>query len=118
MAAPMNLTNVQAVIGAGQSLSAEVDLGPGTLVGIVIPSGWSSASLTFQATADGVSWSELVNSAGAALSMGVFSGGQYAAIDPTLWRGITAIKLRSGTQASPVVQASQQTLTLVTKVLS
>ena len=118
MAAPMNINAVQTLIASGQSLSAEADIGPGVLVGIVIPLGWSAASLTFQASADGVTWSEMVNATDTAISFGPVTAGQYVAVDPTLWRGVAALKLRSGTLGSPVAQGTQQTLTLVTKVVS
>ena len=117
MAAPMNITNVQAIIAAGQSLSAEADIGPGVLVGIVIPAGWTNAALTFQISVDGINWAEMVNVANTAISYGPASAGQFVAVDPTLWRGVVALKLRSGTLGTPGVQAAQQTLTLVTKVL-
>ena len=118
MAAPMNITTVQAVIAGGQSLSAEADIGPGVLVGIIIPTGWTAAALTFQASVDGVTWAEMVNATDTAMTFGPVTAGQYVAVDPTLWRGVAALKLRSGTLGTPVVQGSQQTLTLVTKVLA
>lgn len=118
MAAPMNITSVQAVIAAGQALSAETDVGPGVLVGIIIPVGWTNAALTFQTSVDGVTWAEMVNATDAAISFGPVTSGQYVAVDPTLWRGVAALKVRSGTLGAPVVQGTQQTLILVTKVLA
>jgi len=115
MALPVNIT---ATIAASSSLSPEVDLGIGTLVGIAMPAAWTAAALTFQVSVDGgVTWNELTTSAGAAVSYTV-AAGQFIAVDPTLWRGINAIKVRSGTSGSPVNQVSQAALTFVTRALA
>ena len=44
---------IPAVIAAGNSLSAAVDLGGLRLAGIEMPAGWTSAGLTFQAASSG-----------------------------------------------------------------
>jgi hypothetical protein len=105
-----------ATIGAGASLSAEVGLGEKTLVGIVMPAGWDAASLTFQASPDDVNFPELYDGAGNAVSFTV-AAGQFIAVDPTRWRGVTAIKVRSGTSGAPVNQTAARTLTLVTRTI-
>lgn len=107
-----------ATIAAGQSLSAEVALGEKTLVGIVVPSGWTAANLTFQGTPDDLNFYELYNYAGSELTVMVpVTTGCLIAVDPAQWRGITGIKVRSGTSASPVDQASQAQLTLITRTI-
>lgn len=116
MSAPINLFPIQGSIAAGQSLSAEIDFGAGTLVGIAMPAAWTAASLTFQVSADGTTWNELYNASGTEVSV-IAAAGQFIAIDPTQWRGINAIKVRSGTAASPVVQAALAALTFITKPL-
>ena len=101
-------------ISSGGSLSPEVGLGEKTLVGILMPAGWDAASITFQATPDDVNFGELYNSGGTEVTFTV-AAGQFIAVDPTLWRGITGIKVRSGTSASPVNQTANRTLTLITR---
>ena len=101
-------------IASGASLSPEVALGEKTLVGIVMPAGWDAASLTFQATPDDANFSELQDGAGNAVSFTV-SAGVFIAVDPTKWRGVTGIKVRSGTSGSPVNQTANRTLTLITR---
>ena len=109
------LTN--AVISASGSLSPEVDLGQQTLVGIVMPATWTAASLTFQVSVDGgTTWVEHYSSAGTETTYTV-STGQFIAVDPTLWKGVYSVKVRSGTSASPVTQTAQATIILVTKTL-
>jgi hypothetical protein len=60
-------------------------------------------------------WAELTTVAG---TPGSVTGGTlayYAAVDPTTLRGAQAIKIRWGTQASPVVQANTVNLKLITR---
>ena len=113
MPATIGLNTQIATISSGQSLSPEIDIGAYTLVGIVVPTGWTPANLTFQMTPDGgVTWVEHYNSAGLN-TIYVGAAGQYLAIDPTLWRGVNALKVRSGTAGSPVIQTSTVNVTLV-----
>ena len=113
MAAQIGIKQFTATITSGTALSPEVDLGASTLVGIVIPSGWTAAGLTFQASVDGgQTWVEHTTTAGAATSFTV-AASQYIAVDPTLWRGVNAIKVRSGTLGSPVNQVSTVALTVI-----
>jgi hypothetical protein len=110
----MSLIQTPVLISSGTSLSAEVDLGNKVLVGIAMPAAaWTAAVLTFQASFDGgVTWLNM-QTASAELSY-TASFGQYIAVDPTLWRGVNAIKVRSGTAGTPVSQAVNATLTLIT----
>jgi len=103
-----------ATIQSGSALSAEVALGEKTLCGIYVPSSWTSASITFQVTPDDTNFSELWTDAGSELTLTV-SAGAYTALDPKYWRGITGVKVRSGTSGSPVNQSSTVALTLVTR---
>ena len=113
MAATIGLNTQIATISSGQSLSAEVDIGAYTLVGVVVPTGWTAANLTFQMSPDGgTTWVECYNSAGLN-TIFVGSAGQYLAVDPTLWCGVNSLKVRSGTAGSPVNQASTVNVTLV-----
>jgi len=105
-----------ATIAASASLSSEVPLGEKSLVGIVMPPAWTAASLTFQATPDDTNFYELYDGAGNEVTV-VAGAGQFVQVDPTKWRGITGIKIRSGTAAGPVNQTSAVTLTLVTRTI-
>lgn len=107
-------------IASGTSLSAEVDIGAKSLVGILVPSNWTTAGISLQVSPDGgTTWGELTTVAGTPYAIGSVTGGAPAhtvAIDPTTLVGVQAIKVRSGTQASPVVQANTVALQLVTRL--
>ncbi len=105
-----------ATIAAGTALSPEVALGEKTLVGIIIPAAWITAALTFQATPDDTNFYELYDGAGNEVTL-TGAAGQFVQVDPTKWKGITGIKLRSGTAGTPVNQTSTVTLTLVTRTV-
>jgi hypothetical protein len=118
MADPFVQTLVAAAIAAGQSLSPEVDIGGyGSLVGIQVPANWSTAGISFQCSIDGgTTWGEVTDIAGTALAVGSLTGGTlvyFVALDPAKFRGVRAIKVRSGTQAAAVNQTNQVTLQLV-----
>jgi hypothetical protein len=111
-----------ATIGAGASLSAAVKLGQKTLVGIGMPAAWTAADITFQASGDGgVTFGEMDASDGAAAdAVAAFTihspaAAQFIAFDPTRFRGINCIKVRSGTVGTPVNQVSQAVLTLAVR---
>lgn len=102
-----------ATIAASASLSGQINLGALTLHGIIVPANWTAADLTFQASNDGgTTWFEVFTVANAAVDYPV-TAGAWVALDPTLWRGINCLKIRSGTKAVPVNQTNAATLTLV-----
>lgn len=118
MADPFVRDTVSAVIPAGASLSAQVNLGGKTLVGIVLPANWTTASLSFQASGDGgATFGELDDATAAAIAVSSITGGAVVsvAVDPTKWRGINCIKVRSGTAGAPVNQTNTVTLSLLTR---
>lgn len=102
-----------AAIAAGAALTGQINLGVETLHGILIPSNWTAAGLTFQVSIDGgATFYEMNDVTGAAVTMTVAEG-TYVAVDPTLWRAVNCFKIRSGTLGSPVDQVSAVTLNLV-----
>lgn len=113
--------NVNAQIALNQSLSAEVDIGGKSLVGLVLPAAWVAAAggISFQASIDGgTTWNELMTGVGIPFSLAYTAAGPaYIAIDPTALRGVQALKVRSGTAGAPVNQTSAVTLTLVTRLV-
>lgn len=113
------IQTVPVAIASGQSLSGEVDIFPNTLVGIFLPAGWTGTTITFQASVDGGATFGNVESGNAAAELSyTVAAGQYVAIDPAMWRGVTALKLRSGSSAAPTNQAGNATATLVTRALA
>lgn len=114
MALVMGVEKIDATILNGASLSDQVNLGAKTLVGIAMPAAWTAAALTFQISIDdGATWLNMQTSS-AELSY-TAAASQYVAIDPALWRGVTAVKVRSGTSGAAVNQAADRTVSLVVK---
>lgn len=104
-------------IAASASVSGEIDLEAYRLVGVVMPSGWTTAALTFTAAStSGGTFQNVYDDAGdevtvqAAASRSI--GVDYAAGALAPWR---YVKVRSGTSATPVAQAAERTITLVLK---
>ncbi len=107
-----------AVITAASALSPQVDLGGYALVGIVVPSNWTTASLSFQVSPDGgTTFGELLTVAGAAYAVSSVTGGAQVqiAIDPTALRGARSVKVRSGTSGSPVNQTNTVNVILLVR---
>ena len=103
-----------ATIANGAALSGAVPLGEKTLVGILMPAGWDAAAMTFQGSVDDANFSELVATSGSAISFTV-AAGQLILVDPTTWRGITNVKVRSGTSGAPVNQTADRAIKLITR---
>jgi hypothetical protein len=129
VADPFLLNAISVNIPSGATgLSAEVDIGGATLVGIIFPSNWTAAGLSFQHSLDGSNggnvWGELNYISSGALAAqaipSVANGAQLTVmLDPTQWRGIRLLKLRSGTAGSPVNQSQSggANLILLTRVI-
>ena len=116
MADPFVLQTATATITSGTALSAQVDIGPKSLVGIVVPSTWTTAGISFQASVDGgQTWGELEDQTATAIGVSSITGGTqvFVAFDPTKLRGVWSLKVRSGTAAVPVNQTGTVALTLV-----
>jgi hypothetical protein len=82
------------------------------LVGIQSPSAWTAAGLSFSVSADGSTYADLYDDAGnevtatAAASRGI-------ALDYSTFLGWRCLKVRSGTNGTPVNQGGDRALTLV-----
>lgn len=133
MSLPLSLSAYGAIIAPGASLSSSytltasggiaspavaggVAMGADTLVGIWMPAAWTTAALTFQVSPDGgVTWLELFNDGGSAVSIAAAAGQFISLVTNTnyTWRGINLLKVRSGTAGAPVVQTAGATVTLI-----
>lgn len=89
------------------TLSDAVDLSgsDGAIVGIIVPTGWVTAALTFQASLDGVTWYEMVDTRGVVIGDGIVATATtWIPLVPTDFAGVPWLKVRSGTVAAPVAQ--------------
>lgn len=111
----------KATIAASASLSGEVDTGLVTsgseIVGLQMPDAWTAADLTFQASYDGETYenvytdddNELVVQAAASRFI-VLREDYRAAL-----ARVRFLMVRSGTAASPVTQAAEREIQILTK---
>ncbi len=97
-----------ASFAAGASQSSVIELDGFTLVSVMIPANWTAASLAFSISLDGVSYLPLIDAAGNEVTLNAVAGEvlPVSAVPPSS----KFIVLRSGSVASPVVQASALTL--------
>lgn len=111
--APGVRTNYSVTISNGTSLSSAVDLGGTTLFAIQIPASWTTANITFQASADGVTYANLYDSTGTEVTVTAAASEFIVFSSPAPWLGIRFIKIRSGTSGTPVNQAADRALSIV-----
>ena len=101
------------VIGAGESLSAALnDLDGCAIVGLVMPAAWTAANLTLQMSADDSTFKDVYDALGVEKTI-VAGAARYIQINPADLMGANALKIRSGTTGTPVVQAASRTITLI-----
>lgn len=110
----LDLEVIQAKIASGTSLSAEADIGSKLLVGVVMPATWDAASVTFQVSLDGGQTFLDLHNVTAEVSL-VAAASQFIALDPAAYRGVNAIKVRSGTSASAVNQTADRIVGLAVR---
>ena len=98
-------------IASAASITAEIDLSGRVLTGVLMPAAWTTANLTFQATdVSGGTYGDLYYDA-TEKSLTV-AAGLHVSFDPSAPIFANFIKIRSGTSATPVAQASTRTLKL------
>lgn len=104
-------TTKDAVILSGQSLSAAIDLEQLNIATIIFPASWTTADITFQTSADGVTYSDVINDSGVEVKRTPVAGKAMGVSIPEL-SGVRFLKIRSGISGSPVNQGADRTLTL------
>lgn len=110
-----------AVIAASGTLSAAVDLGGLQATGIYMGTAWGgTAPLSFQASHDGTTYSDLYRYDGTAelfVNATAAAANQFVVLDPDDWKGIRYVKVRSGRASSAITQAAERQLIFVGRVL-
>jgi hypothetical protein len=102
-----------ATIAAGASLSDVVTLSKSNVIAIQIPAVWTSASITFSVSADGVTYSDLRDQAGNEFTIPAVAGKYFGGLDVRVMGSFNYMRIRSGTSASPVNQTSGAVLNCV-----
>lgn len=103
----VTITNGTAISGASEDLSTL-----GKLAAIILPSGWTTQSVTFQVSTDGVNYYNLYNE-GTEYALSSVLASTFQRLDIALFYGVNYVKVRSGTAASPQNQAGGDIVTLV-----
>jgi hypothetical protein len=105
-----------AVIAASASSSDAIDIRNHiNAFAVAMPDEWTAASLSFMgATAEDGTYRKIVGSTGAEVVVSVATN-EMIVLDETILRPFRYIKVRSGTDTSPVAQDDERTLYLIVK---
>jgi hypothetical protein len=107
---------IVATIGAGASLSQDLEVPePSAIVGIVMPSTWTAANLTFQGSADGLEAPRNIHNAAGDEYTVTADADRFIALDPADFAGVRFLRVRSGTAAVPVNQVAERKIRLLTR---
>jgi len=105
-----------ATIAAAASLSGAIALSSAFPVGLLVPTGWTAANITFQGSIDGgTTYSSARTSGGSEVTVNVTTAGDIYSLNPLDFASYTHIKIRSGIAATPVTQAASVSLSFVTR---
>ncbi len=109
---------VVATIPISTALSDVIDLGAGTIVGIIMPSAWDAAAITLQTKmTEAGTLANVYDKSGSEYSITV-AASSHVILDPTILRGLGRyVKLRSGTAALAVNQTAARSITVLIRVV-
>lgn len=102
-----------ATIANGASLSAAVNIAHMDLFAIEMPAAWTAASLTFQGSYDGTTYSDLYDDAGNEVTFTVDASRYVLIRTPAQFFGLKKLKVRSGTTGSAVNQGAARSINLI-----
>lgn len=108
----MALPKTSATIANGTSDSDAIPLGNFNLVGIEVPT-ITNAGLTIRASDDGGTTYRGVWTSAGELTYATGTGNKHVVVNPNDLIGCSFIKLRSGTDATPVNQGADRVFTLI-----
>lgn len=101
-------------IADNASLSDAVHCNGLTLAALIVPSGWVAADVTFQASVDGTNWFNLYHAGSDTEFTAEAAASRYIAVNRDNFRGVSRLKVRSGTAAAAVSQTGGPlTITLI-----
>ena len=112
------LTSGTVTILNGASLSDAIYLGNRHLSEIIMPAAWTAAALTFQFSLDNITYNNAFS-----LTAELTANSTAAAANQSIniatsatFHGARYLKIRSGTAATPVVQAADRVLTVISTI--
>jgi hypothetical protein len=100
----------------GASLSNAIALDNRTVVAIILPSAWTAASITFQASVDGTNYFNVYTQT---TELSATVGASYFVVLPrtTGLESARYIKIRSGTSATPVNQSADRVISVISVLI-
>lgn len=104
--------SLDVVIAQSASLSGAIELPSATLLGLIMPSAWSAADITYQGSNDGSTWYDLHSDTAGEVTSSV-TAGKLVSVYPEDFIACRWLRLRSGTSAAAVAQAAARTITLI-----
>ena len=108
-------TIAEVAISSGASLSDAADLEGKTLCGVLLPSVWTAAAVTFQVSDDNSTFFNLQDTSGEIASASIGTAGAAVSVQPSDFAGYRFVKVRSGTSDTAVNQAAARTIKLVVR---
>ena len=88
-----DLEIINATIPAGQTVSRPIGTGFKVIVGFVIPAGYASGALKFNASPDGTNFLSYVDNTGAAITIATPAAGTFIAVDSDFFAGVNLLQL-------------------------
>lgn len=114
---PKRTEEITLTIANNAALSGAAELGGAWPVGVVTPSAWTAADISFDVSYDGgTTYVPLYDgSAEIKIATGIVATNQARGfgLDPTKFHMATHLKIRSGLNGSTVNQAAERTLKLI-----
>jgi len=112
------LSDKTTLIASGTNLSAAVPLDGGMPAAVSIPAGWTAAALTFQASIDGgLTFFDFYDKAATEYAVSV-TANRIFILPLNDLAGLTHLKLRSGTSATPITQTADRVIMLGLRMVS
>lgn len=108
----MNIRNFTTTIANAATVSAAIELGSATFVGVYIPAAFTGTAISFQTspTLTGT-YAPVKDGAGAAVSKTV-AASDYVYLDPTIFAGVGFLKIVSGS-----AEGAARTLTIAARTV-
>ena len=94
---------------AADGLSPAINVGNYRASGIQMPAAWTAGNLTFQVSADGVTYADLYDNTGTEYTA-TAAASRVILLPAVDFIGIQYLKIRSGTSGTPVQQAAVRSL--------
>ena len=87
----------------GESLPEGIFIGDNGHIGVMLPSVWETAGLSFQVSNDGTTWTNLYKDTGDEYTVAA-AASRAVSLDPDVFAPWRFLKIRSGTASSAVAQ--------------